>query len=170
MKLKRKDKIEKIIKTLMIQHNDLYLNYCDNEPIDIEKYFSIEDNLKSFPPLGKLEATELDYFYYIYHNESVVGFYRITDLYFKGIIELHGSFNKHNTFLIKSYFELTRLFVYNVLNMFPNSVINSCVHSENTRAIVFLNYLGFEFIEIDKSNNNFLIFEKIKIKPAHKSV
>jgi hypothetical protein len=108
MKLKIKDKIEKKIKTLKVQHNDLYINYCGNNPIDIEKHFTIEDNLKSFPPYGKLEATELDYFYYIYLNESVIGFYRITDLYFKGIIELHGSFSRHDTFLIKSYFELTK--------------------------------------------------------------
>lgn len=167
MKLKRKDKIEIIIKTLKVHHNDLHIDYCGNTPVDIEKYFSIEDNLKSFPPNGKLEASELDYFYYIFHNNSVVGFYRITDLYFKGIIELHGSFSMHNTFLIKSYFELTRIFVSQIFILFPKKKIQTTVQSENTSVIKFLNYINFICVGKDKAKNDFLLFEKpfdMKIK------
>lgn len=167
MKLKRKDKIEKRIKTLKVQHNDLYINYCGNNPIDIEKHFTIEDNLKSFPPHGKLEATELDYFYYIYHSDSIVGFYRVTDLYFKGIIELHGSFSKHDTFLIKSYFELTKIFVSQIFILFPSKKIQTTVQNTNKSVIKFLNYLNFIYIGKDEIKKDFQLFEKpfdMKIK------
>jgi hypothetical protein len=160
MKLKSKYKIEKFIKTLKVQHNDLHINYCGNNPIDIEKYFSVDDNLKSFPPNGKLEATELDYFYYIFHNNSVVGFYRVTDLFFKDIIELHGSFNKHDTFLIKSYFELTKLFVSTFFILFPTKKIQTTVHLSNTSVIKFLKYLNFIRIGVDSKKKDFIIFEK----------
>jgi RimJ/RimL family protein N-acetyltransferase len=160
MKLKRREKTELLLSKLRIQHNNLHLHYFGNTPSGIETYFSIEDNLKSFPPHGKLEKTELDFFFYILHNNAVVGFYRVTDLFFNNEIELHGSFNKYNTFLVKTYFELTRLFVTNIQNTFTNSVVNSTVHRENKKAIVFLEYLGFEFAELDKSNDNFLIFKK----------
>jgi hypothetical protein len=159
MKLKRKDKIEKVLKTLKVQHNDLYINYCGNYPIEIEKHFTLDDNLKSFPPNGKLEATELDFFYYILHKNSVVGFYRVTDLFFNNEIELHGSFNKYRTFLVKSYFELTRIFVTSVQNIFQNSIVSSSVYKDNKKAIMFLEFLGFELVEFDINNDKFLIFK-----------
>lgn len=162
MKLKRKDKIEKVINTLNVQHNDLFIKYCGKNPFDIEKFFSIQDNLKSFPPNGKLEATELDYFYYIYNKNSIVGFYRITDLFFNNEIELHGSFNKYETFLVKSYFELTGLFVKSIQNIFPKSIVSSSVHKDNKKAIMFLEYLGFEFLELDVNNDKYLIFNFTK--------
>ncbi len=167
MKLKRKDKIEKVIKSLKVHHKDLYINYFGNNPIDIEKHFSNEDNLKSFPPHGILEATELDYFLLIYLNDSVVGFYRITDLYFKGIIELHGSFSRHETFLIKSYFELTKLFVTQIFNLFPSKKIQTTVQNKNKSVIKFLNYLNFIYVAEDSINKDFHIYEKpfdMKIK------
>lgn len=160
MKLKRKDKIENTIKTLKIQHNELYISYCGNNPIGIEKYFSKEDNLKSFPPDGKLEASELDYFYYIMYYETIVGFYRITDLFFKGNIELHGSFCKQNTFLIKSYFELTKVFVSNIFKAYPNKQILTIVQLNNKGVIKFLKYLNFIRVGQDKQKTEFVIFEK----------
>jgi hypothetical protein len=161
MKLRRKDKIENIIKNLKVQHNELYISYCGNNPIGIEKYFSNEDNLRSFPPDGKLKVSELDYFYYILYKESIVGFYRITDLFFKGSIELHGSFNKQNTFLIKSYFELTKIFVSNIFIVFPNKRILTMVQLTNKGVIGFLSYLNFIRIGKDKQNKNFTVYEKL---------
>jgi len=170
MKLKRKNNIEKIINTLKVQHNDLFIKYCKKNPTDIEKYFSFEDNLKSFPPNGIMEATELDSFYYIYHKNSVVGFYRITDLFFNNEIELHGSFNKYETFLVKSYFELTELFVNSIQNVYPNSIVSSSVHKDNKKAIMFLEYLGFELVEYDANNDKHLIFYFKNKKPSHNNV
>ena len=166
MKLKRKNKIEKVLNTLKVQHNDLFIKYCGKNPIDIENFFSNEDNSKSFPPNGILEATELDYFYYIYHKNSIVGFYRITDLFFNNEIELHGSFNKYDTFLVKSYFELTGLFVNSIQNIYPNSLVSSSVHKDNKKAIMFLEYLGFELVESDANNDKYLIFHIKNIKPS----
>jgi len=160
MKLKRKNKIENTIKNLNVVHNELYIIYCGNNPIGIEKYFSREDNLKSFPPDGKLNASELDHFYYIMHNETIVGFYRITDLFFKSTIELHGSFCKQNTFLIKSYFELTKAFVSNVFKAFPGIQISTIVQLNNKGVIKFLKYLNFIRVGKDKQNTEFVIFEK----------
>jgi hypothetical protein len=166
MKLKRKDNFEKVLKSLKVQHNDLCINYCENYPIEIEKYFTLKDNLKSFPPNGKLEATELDFFYYILHKNSVVGFYRITNLFFNNEIELHGSFNKYNTFLVKSYFELTRKFVADIQNVFHNSTVSSSVHMDNKKAIMFLEFLGFELVELDTNNNKFLIYKVTNKNPC----
>ncbi len=161
MKLKRKEKIENLVKTLKVKHNELTINYCGKNPVGIEEHFCNEDNVKSFPPNGKLNASELDYFYYIMHNETVIGFYRITDLYFNDVIELHGSFNKHNTFLIKSYFELTIKFVSTIIIMFPSKRILAIAQSNNIGVINFLKYLNFINIGLDKTKNNFLLFEKI---------
>lgn len=159
MKLKRKDKIAETIKHLKVKHNSLQINYCGKIPLDIEKYFTTEENLKSFPPEGKLEATELDYFYYIMHKSSVVGFYRITDLYFNGVIELHSSFSKSNTFLIKSYFELTRIFISQIFILFPEKKIQTTVKKTNKNVIKFLFYLGFSYVSKD-DNKDFLLFKK----------
>ena len=169
MKLKRKDKTKKVLNTLNVQHNDLLIKYCGINPIEIENYFTNEDNLKSFPPNGILEATELDSFYYIYHKNSVVGFYRITDLFFNNEIELHGSFNKYETFLVKSYFELTELFVNSIQNIYPNSIVRSSLHKDNKKAIMFLKYLGFDLVELDANNDKYLIFHITNKKPAHNS-
>jgi|GEM_PF-5277198 len=160
MKLKKKYKIRNNIKAIKVYHNELSISYCDNYLIDIEKHFSTEDNIKSFPPNGKLDLSELDYFFYIFHNNTVVGFYRITDLFFKDIIELHGSFNKHDTFLIRSYFELTRIFVSKIFALYPSKKIQTTVKSSNSSVIKFLKYLNFIRIGVDRKNRDFLIFEK----------
>lgn len=160
MKLKRKDRLENNVKTLKVQHNEMYIIYCGNNPVGIENYFSTENNLKSFPPDGKLKASDLDYFFYIMHHEKVVGFYRVTDLYFKGSIELHGSFCKQNTFLIKSYFELTKVFVSSIFKTFPNKQISTIVQLNNEGVIKFLNYLNFIRVGQDKQKKEFVMFEK----------
>jgi hypothetical protein len=167
MKLKVKDNTLEKIKTLKIKVNSLNIQFCEKGFFNPYKYFSSEDNLKSFPPNGKLKKTELDYFYYIYLNDNVVGFYRITDLYFSNKIELHGSFSLSNTFLIKSYFELTRLFVSQIFILFPAKKIQTVVNNSNKKVFRFLNYLNFIKIEGDENQKNYSLFEKpsdIKIK------
>ena len=88
-------------------------------------------------------------------------------MFFKGIIELHGSFNKHDTFLIKSYFELTKMFVSQIFISFPTKIIQTTVQDTNKSVIKFLNYLNFINVGKDKNKKNFLLFEKpfdMKIK------
>ena len=165
MKLEQNDQIKDVVLNFELQQNDLILKYCGQYPVNIENNFTKEDNFKSFPPDGILKASELDYFYYIFFKEKIIGFYRITDLFFEGSVELHGSFNKYDTFLIKSYFELTKKFIENISFVVPNKRILSSVHVNNKRAITFLHYLKFEYRFVDTSNKNFQVFEKIKNTP-----
>lgn len=161
MKSKKNISIDNEVRKLNTKNGILYIEYCDNSILDLKKYFTDEDLIKSFPPDGILEVSELDYFFYIKCDSEVVGFYRIIDLFFDEVLELHGSFNKYDTFLVKSYFELTKIFVSQVMEMFPNKKIISLANISNTRVQRFLIYLNFIKTGYEKNNENFLTYEKI---------
>jgi len=161
MKSIDKKKLDQLFE-LSISYGNLKISFM-KEKNDLTKYFSHEDNLKNFPPDGILNFTELDLFFLIKNNNDIVGFYRIIDLYFDNTVELHGGFNKYDSFLIRSYFELTKKFVQEVFKIYYKYKISSLVHISNKRVIKFLHYLNFIDYGRSPENKNFKRFLKIGI-------
>lgn len=141
--MKSTRKCRKQLSKLNISYGPLEMVYCSN-PQGIEQYFSREVNLISFPPDGVVRTTELDVFYTIKLGDSIVGYYKAVDLFFDGIIELHGSYDGPRTFLLKTYFLLTKKFVSVVQNTFPDKVITVLIDKSNTKVLKLLYWLKFE--------------------------
>tara|TARA_Y100000589_G_C27120565_1_gene616250 strand:+ start:610 stop:1377 length:768 start_codon:yes stop_codon:yes gene_type:complete len=125
---------------------------------NLSSVFSEKDNKKNFPPDGNLLISDLDTFFLIKLKNEVVGFYRIINLDFEQKIELHGSFAKYNTFLIRSYYLLTKKFVEVVFSTFNNHKIESLVHRSNNEVIKFLDYLNF--IKLNEDKQGYIRFIK----------
>lgn len=159
MKSERNFPIKSSVENLKISCRSLCLKYCDN-PDTIVDFLSEDDAIRSFPPDGKLLVSELDTFYLIMLGDGPVGFYRIEDLFFDGQIELHGSFVKHDTFLIRAYFELTTLFVKTISKRFPYKTICTTVLKNNAAVRKFLTYLGFIAVKDSLDSGQYIKYIK----------
>lgn len=128
----------------------------DKSTINILPYlFTPSERLYSFPPSGIIEQSEIEHYLTILFKGKVIGFYKIIDLSFENKIELHGSFAKSNTFLVKSYILLTIAFINKIVNDWPDQTITSIANENNHKVIKFLNYLNF--VKYD-SNNSYINF------------
>ena len=87
----------------------------------------------------------------IKHNEEFIGFFRAIDLHFESKMELHGSYGYKNNSHIKSYFVLSRLFIWEIVKRFPTRKITTVANKENKSAIHYIEWLGF--VEL-KSNDD----------------
>ena len=121
------------------------------EPSNISNYFSEEVCRRSFSGNTHANITKLDYFFLIKHNEEFIGFFRVIDLHFESKMELHGSYGYKNNSHIKSYFVLSRLFIWEIVKRFPTRKITTVVNKENKNAIHYSEWLGF--VEL-KSNDD----------------
>jgi hypothetical protein len=142
--------------------------YCEKGSLSISKLneslsvltqtFSHKENILNFPPDGIPSKTNIEHFLSINKSEKIYGFYRIIDLQFENKIELHGSFKSESNFLIKGYFELTKKFVSEVQDEFPEMKITSVVSASNKSVIKFLEFLKFEKQSdfTSESNTNYL--------------
>jgi hypothetical protein len=161
MKSKKTVSFESKLVNIELIHNLLSIKYIGKYPKGIEKIFVHEDNLKNFPPNGIFEPSDLDHFYYILLKDQVVGFYRVIDLFFSDTVELHGGFNKYESFIVRSYFELTKKFVSCILSSFPEKKICTVVHVEN------ISYLNFIRLKRSEESSNYVVYYKpcdVKIK------
>lgn len=121
---------------------------------DLSNLFTLSENFLNFPPDGNINKSEIEYFFSIRKSGKLLGFYKIIDLHFENKIELHGSFKSNTNFLIKHYFELTKIFVTDIQIKFPKRDITSIVSSSNLSVIRFLGYLNFKEQSVFFSESN----------------
>ena len=145
------------IKSIKLCHRDISLTYCDN-PYEFIPLLSHDVLMKSFPPDGEPSLTELDHFFTLTKNNEFVGFFRVIDLYFYGEIQLHGSYNKDCSFAIRAYFELGRIFIQAITDLFPKKIISSTVLRQNKPAQTFLTYLGLTCMGPLKDNDKYYYY------------
>lgn len=126
-----------------------------NQVTMLPELFNFSEKKLSFPPDGVLINSEIEHYLDIRFENKLVGFYKITDLCFDNTIELHGSFAKADSFLIRGYFELTKLFVLKVSNDWPKFTIKSMVNKSHFKVQNFLEYLNFE---IEKFEGDYIVF------------
>jgi hypothetical protein len=138
------------IASLKLQEGTLTMEFCPS-PLGIERYFTEEVRLASFPPNGIAGVCELDSFFLIKRGTEVVGYFKAVDMFFDGVIELHGSYNGPTDFLVKRYFFLSRKFAQTIQKMFPKKQIRTFVKKDNTKILPLLNWLQFERLD-DASN------------------
>lgn len=175
MRSERFSPIKPLIAQLHLDSGSLAFSRCDN-PVELLDCLSPEDARRSFPPDGIPLVSELDTFFRItttpgaavvgngvaadcQHGIHTVGFYRVEDLFFDGEIELHGSFAKHDSFLVRSYFNLTTLFVKSFVDRFPQKTICTTVLKENAPVRAFLRWLKFEETAELSDNNAYIRYE-----------
>lgn len=125
------------------RHHGIQMEYCES-PSGIEQYFTEDVRRASFPPDGIAKIFELDIFFLIKRENEVVGYYKAVDLFFDGVIELHGSYNGPNDFLVRRYFLLSKKFVHTVQKMFPKKQIRTIIKNDNVKIVRLLQWLQFE--------------------------
>ena len=114
-----------------------------HDPKNIVNHFSEEVCRKSFSGNTYPEITKLDYYFLIKNEEEVIGFFRVIDLHFESKIELHGSYGYKNNSHIKSYFVLSKLFIWEIVKRFHKRKITTVANKENKNAIHYIKWLGF---------------------------
>lgn len=127
---------------LSFSYNDLMVEYYSS-PHDINKFFSEDVCRLSFSGKKVPEITELDYFYLIKAGDEVVGFYRTINLYFDSIIELHGSYGYKDKSYLRSYLELSKIYILTTMKIFPKHMFLTLVENDNKATLHFVNWLGF---------------------------
>lgn len=125
-------------------HGNLSVENYNGSLLDLSNLFTKSENDLNFPPVGIIQNSEIEYFLSIKLSGELFGFYKIVNLDFNNEIELHGSFKSNTNFLIKYYFELTKIFVLDIQTKFPKKSITSNVSSSNLNVIRFLEYLDFK--------------------------
>jgi hypothetical protein len=148
--------IEKL-QTIQLTSGDFRLEYCPN-PLGIEKYFSPEVRLASFPPDGIAGVCELDVFYLIKRGDEVVGYFKAVDLFFDGVIELHGSYNGPTDFSVKKYFFLGKNFAHTVQKMFPKKQILTYIQKDNKKILGFLKWLKFLYVNKQPADSRYILY------------
>ena len=126
-----------------------------NQLAILPELFNHKDRKLSFPPYGIIDDSEIEYYLDIKFENKLVGFYKITYLFFENTLELHGSFAKSDSFLVRGYYELTKLFVLRVSNDWPKFKIKSMANKRNLRVQNFLEYLNFKK---EKTEGNYIVF------------
>lgn len=142
------------IDNFVLNKANFKVSVCNQLEI-LPELFNHKDRKISFPPNGVIHDSEIEYYLDIKFENRLVGFYKITYLYFDNTLELHGSFAKSDTFLVRRYCELTRLFVSKVSIDWPKFKIKSMVNKRNLRVQNFLEYLNFKK---EKNEGNYILF------------
>ena len=145
------------ISNFILRNNSFEVS-ATNEVKALPELFNFLNKKRSFPPDGVLINSEIEHYLDIRFENKLVGFYKITDLHFEQTIELHGSFAKTDTFLIRGYFELTKLFILKVSNDWPQFAIKSMVNKSHYKVQNFLQFLNFT---IEGIEGNYIIYRLI---------
>lgn len=125
------------------------MEYCSNA-FGIEKLFAQEVRVKAFPPNGIAEPNELECYYILKRGNDNIGYIKAIDLFFDGVIEIHGSYCGPRGFLVRTYFELSKKFIKRLQKMFPNKLVRTVIYQENTAVKDFVKWLGFYEISSDE--------------------
>lgn len=159
MKSERNRPIKANVEKLVLSYGELHIRLCNDTNV-ITEAISDEDARKSFPPDGKLVSSELDTFFLILLDHTIVGFYRIIDLFFDGEIELHGSFFRHDTLLNRAYFMLTVRFVDSIMRQYADKTICTTIAKDNIAVRKFLDFLGFVAKEVPDDSSPYIRYVK----------
>ena len=137
-------KIEKRqLEELTLTHNGLTAELYTTPEL-LCKFFSPEVCRASFSGELQPDASELDYFYIIKHDQKVIGFFRTIDLFFDDIVEVHGSYGYSDMSYLVSYMALSRLYIAHMRRIFPSRRMITIVHNDNKSTLQFVKWLGFE--------------------------
>jgi hypothetical protein len=111
---------------------------------ELAEIFSPTELSFHFPPDGVISKETFDYFLEIRYQNQIVGYYKISIFDFSSEIELHAGITPIRPFLNRSYFQLTKLFVLEILQRFPAYPISLWVDQKNAKIISLLQFIGFE--------------------------
>jgi hypothetical protein len=75
---------------------------------------------------------------------QLIGYYKISIFDFSNEIELHAGITLLNPFLNRSYFNLTKQFVWEISVCFPSHHIAIWVDRENKKILSLLDFVGFQ--------------------------
>jgi hypothetical protein len=142
--------MDELIDDFILAHND-FVVIKSKDLNKLPSIFNKADRLFSFPPNGNIARSEIEHYLDINYKNELVGFYKIIDLRFEHVIELHGSFSKPESFLVRSYFDLTKKFVAKVRLQWPGHSITSVIHKDNIKVKSFLSFLDFVETSFDEN-------------------
>lgn len=134
--------MDELIANFILAHNDFEV-IKSKDLNKLPSIFNKTDRLFSFPPDGNICRSDIEHYLDINYKNELVGFYKIIDLRFENVIELHGSFSKPESFLVRSYFNLTEKFIFKVRSAWPDHSIKSVIHKDNSKVMSFLSFLNF---------------------------
>lgn len=131
------------LEKLTLAHNGLTAKLYTTPEL-LCKFFSPEVCRASFSGELQPDASELDYFYIIKHDQKVIGFFRTIDLFFDDIVEVHGSYGYPDLSYLVSYMALSRLYIAHMRRIFPSRRLITIVHNDNKSTLEFIKWLGFK--------------------------
>lgn len=141
--------------SLALSEGRMYMEYLP-KAIGIEKLFAPEIRIQAFPPTGIAEPNELECYFILKINNNIVGYIKIVDLYFDGIIEVHGSYCGPKGFLVKTYFFISKKLLKKLQHTYPDKIIRTVIYKDNNNVRKFVNWLGFQEIQSDEK---YIIYE-----------
>lgn len=134
--------MNEFIDSFFLTHNDFEV-IKSKDINSLPSIFNKTDRILSFPPDGNICRSDIEHYLDIHYKNQLIGFFKIIDLSFENVLELHGSFSKPESFLVRSYFDLTKKFVAKVRLQWPDHSITSVIRKDNVKVKSFLNFLGF---------------------------
>ena len=134
--------MNEFIDSFFLSHNDFEV-IKSKDISNLPSIFYKTDRILSFPPDGNICRSDIEHYLDINYKNQLIGFFKIIDLSFENVIELHGSFSKPESFLVRSYFNLTKKFILKVRSEWPDHVIKSVIHKDNSKVKSFLSFLNF---------------------------
>ena len=142
--------MNEFIDSFFLTHNDFEV-IKSKDISNLPSIFNKTDRILSFPPDGNICRSDIEHYLDIHYKNKLIGFYKIIDLSFENVLELHGSFSKPESFLVRSYFDLTKKFVAKVRLQWPDRSITTVIRKDNSKVKSFLNFLGFVQTSFDEN-------------------
>ena len=142
--------MDELIANFILAHNDFEV-IKSKDLNKLPSIFNKTERLFSFPPDGNICRSDIEHYLDINYKNKLIGFYKIIDLSFENVLELHGSFSKPESFLVRSYFDLTKKFVAKVRLQWPDRSITTVIRKDNSKVKSFLNFLGFVQTSFDEN-------------------
>jgi len=142
--------MDELIANFILAHDDFEV-IKSKDLNKLPSIFNKTERLFSFPPDGNICRSDIEHYLDIHYKNKLIGFYKIIDLSFENVLELHGSFSKPESFLVRSYFDLTKKFVAKVRLQWPDRSITTVIRKDNSKVKSFLNFLGFVQTSFDEN-------------------
>ena len=139
-----KIKHRKLLHALNIQYGAFSAQTLRVDLKQLATIFTQTELMSHFQPDGVILKESFDHFLEIRYQKQLIGYYKISIFDFSNEIELHAGITLLNPFLNRSYFNLTKQFVWEISACFPSYQIAIWVDRENKKILSLLDFVGFQ--------------------------
>lgn len=124
--------------------------------------FTQTELISHFQPDGVILKESFDHFLEIRYQKQLIGYYKISIFDFSNEIELHAGIIELRPFLMRSYFELTKLFVIEIAKQFPDHQLSIWVAKNHPKIRSLLEFVGFAKVDTNIKNEAYENYHFIK--------